>query len=456
VIGTLDPLQSLLDRAFSELQPVAQPTPTLAQRPTPMPPGATATPIATPNTSVNDAKTAQNAVSQAQLSLSNARAYGVDQLWQAIGDYTTATINLSNAIAQFDAAISGGGDTAPASLSFQLAQGAYATASSRLTSVTDAVNSTITSMQSSLVTAQNALNNPGSRYDINLDAARADVSSALAMVNNAALSASSAKTKLTQADRSLTTVSDAITGGYLSAVNALAKVSATPKPADVISASASVTSAQATLDNALNNLANATLIAPTSGSIASVNGQVGEQVGTPTTGFIVMAATGAIALHGTIGEADVAKIKLGQVANITVDALGAGTRMTGKVTSLDPVATIQQGVPVYGADVTIDVPTAGVRPGMTGTAQIILTSKTNVLTVPNLAIRSQAGRRFVQVLIEGQAVDTDATFGIANDTLTEVTGGLKEGDLVILPQARGGATNRPGGPPGPGGGPVFR
>jgi len=52
--------------------------------------------------------------------------------------------------------------------------------------------------------------------------------------------------------------------------------------------------------------------------------------------------------------------------------------------------------------------------------------------------------------------DVDATFGIANDTLTEVTGGgLKEGDLVILPQARAGATvapNRGGQQGGPVGG----
>jgi multidrug efflux pump subunit AcrA (membrane-fusion protein) len=144
------------------------------------------------------------------------------------------------------------------------------------------------------------------------------------------------------------------------------------------------------------------------------------------------------------------------VANVTVDALGATTRMTGKVTGVDPVATIQQGVPVYGVDVTIDVPNAAMRPGMSGTANVILVSRQDVLTVPNLAVKTQGSRRYLQVLKDGQPVDVDATFGISNDTLTEVTGGgLKEGDLVVLPQARAGATVAPnrGGPqlgPGPG------
>jgi macrolide-specific efflux system membrane fusion protein len=99
---------------------------------------------------------------------------------------------------------------------------------------------------------------------------------------------------------------------------------------------------------------------------------------------------------------------------------------------------------VYGIDVTIDLPNAQVKPGMTGTATVIIASKQGVLTVPNLAIRTTAGRRYLQVLKDGEAVDTDVTFGIANDTTTEVVSGVAEGDLVVLPAARATATARPG------------
>ena len=140
---------------------------------------------------------------------------------------------------------------------------------------------------------------------------------------------------------------------------------------------------------------------------------------------------------------------------MTVDAVGTA-KMTGKITSLDPVATIASGVPVYGIDVTIDLPSAQVRPGMSGTAQVILASSPNTLVVPNLAVRTQTGRRYLTVLKDGQQVDIDVTFGIASDTVTEILTGVQEGDVVVLPQPRAAASgaNRGvqfgggGGPPG--------
>jgi hypothetical protein len=114
--------------------------------------------------------------------------------------------------------------------------------------------------------------------------------------------------------------------------------------------------------------------------------------------------------------------------------------MTGKVTSLDPVATIASGVPVYGIDVTLDLPSAQVKPGMSGTAQVILASSPNALTVPNLAVKTQTGRRYLTVMKDGQPVDTDVTFGISNDTVTEVLTGVTEGDVVVLPQPRAAAS----------------
>src|SRR5260221_44356 len=156
-------------------------------------------------------------------------------------------------------------------------------------------------------------------------------------------------------------------------------------------------------------------------------------------------------LIGTeLARASTAKLKLGQVANVTVDAL-TGQKMTGKVTSLDPVATISQGVPVYGIDVAIDVPATTLKAGMSGTAAVILASKQNVLTVPNTTIRTVSGQRGVQVLKGREVVDTAVTFGLSNDTVTEVVSGLTEGDTVIIPQAKANTSAQPNRGGGPGG-----
>ena len=227
-------------------------------------------------------------------------------------------------------------------------------------------------------------------------------------------------------------------------------------PFNLQSAQVSVDNAQNSVTTAKSNLDAAVLAAPAAGIVASIANQVGEFVtgGNTNSAFIVLTNTTSMVLHGTVGEADIAKLKLGQVANVTVDAL-TGQRMTGKVTSLDPVATISQGVPVYGIDIAVDVPASGLKAGMSGTAAVILASKQNVLTVPNTTIRTVNGQRGVQVLNGGEVVDTAVTFGLSNDTVTEVVNGLAEGDTVVIPQARASASTQPNrgvqlGPPGGG------
>ena len=97
---------------------------------------------------------------------------------------------------------------------------------------------------------------------------------------------------------------------------------------------------------------------------------------------------------------------------------------------------------------------------MSASASVILASKQNVLTVPNTTIRTVNGQRGVQVLKDGEVVDTAATFGLANDTVTEVVTGLAEGDVVIIPTVRAptssGQPNRGAGQAIPGGGVIQR
>ena len=341
----------------------------------------------------------------------------------------------------------------------------YNLASLKLTSAIDSVTSPLSSIASNVTTAQASLNTTNTRTMTALDRSRTDLATLLTAVTAEPQLASSTKTKLSQAGTSLSTVNDAIGG---SIVNAMQNVDATiqrsaqsvqsaqtnvaQQPFNLANAKASVDNAATNVQTAQANLDTATLYAPSSGIIASIASAVGESAASPV---MVLTGSSALTLHGTIGEADVAKLKVGQVANVTVDAVGTSARMTGKVTSVDPTATIQQGVPVYGVDVTIDLPNQQVRPGMSGTANVVIASRQGVLTVPNLAIRTTSGKRYVQVLKDGEAVDTDVTFGIANDTVTEVTAGLAEGDLVVLPQSRTTSTPRPGGGFGGGGGPVI-
>ena len=417
-----------------------------------------------------DLRNALNAITSANSpALQNARSNSITLLSPAVADYESSRAALLSVVSDYDAAAAAGRDTTSLGPTFQLAQTNYTIATSRLTTALDTTSAVLGTVQTAVTTAQSSLNTQATR-DLHgqFDQWRADLASLYTLVGSQQQNVSTAKLKLSQVTGYVSTMSDAIGGSIATAAQnvsttqqrgqqsidaALTNVNA--KPFDLTNAQASVDNASTAVQNAQTNLDNAVVTAPTAGVVASIASQVGETAANP---FMVLANTTAMVLHGTVGESDVAKLKIGLVANVTVDAIGTGARMTGRVTSLDPVATIQQGVPVYGVDVQIDVPSPQVKAGMTGTANVVIASKQGVLVVPNLAIRSSAGKRFVQVLRDGEAVDTDVTFGIANDTATEVTSGLAEGDLVVLPAARAtasGTTQQRGGGFGGGGAPVI-
>jgi multidrug efflux pump subunit AcrA (membrane-fusion protein) len=418
-----------------------------------------------------DLRNAMNAISAANApAMQNARANSLTLLSPALSDYRSARSALLSAVSDFDNALAAGNDTLSAASSVQLAQTNYTIAASRLTSALDTTSAVLTTVQTSVTTAQSSLNTLATKaLHTPFDQWRADLATLYAVVGAQQQNVSTVKLKITQAATYLGTVNDAVGGSIANATQNVtttaqrgqqsidsATTALNSKPYDLASSQASVDNAASAVDTAQNNLANATVTAPSAGVVASIASQVGETAANP---FMVLANTTALVLHGTIGESDVAKVKLGLVANVTVDAVNAAGKMTGRVTSLDPLATIQSGVPVYGIDVTIDLPNSQVKPGMTGTATVIVASRQGVLTVPNLAIRTTGTRRYLQVLKDGEAVDVDATFGIANDTTTEVLTGVAEGDLVVLPAARATATARPGtgggGFGGGGGAPVI-
>lgn len=407
--------------------------------------------------SSSDVNSARQSLYAADLALANAQSYGSITFANDLAAFLSARDALLSATTSFDNAIGAGADTSASVASYQTLLLNYNLAQATLSSAIDTLTGFVTSAQTSANAAATSLNSNNSRFNANLDQARGDILVLQNLYTTDAQYALSAKTRSTQTTAQVSTITDAVSGSLVSATNAIttaqqqadtslrnAQSAVANIPFNLQSASVSVQNAQTAVDTAKANLDAAVLTAPTAGVVASVANQVGEFVsgGNTNSAFIVLTSTNAMVLHGTIGEADISKLKLGQVSNVTVDAI-ASAKMTGRVISLDPVATISQGVPVYGVDIAIDVPADGVKAGMTGTANVILASKQNVLVVPNTAIRSVSGQRGVQVLKGGEIVETPAQFGLSNDTLTEVVSGLAEGDTIVIPQARAGASTQP-------------
>ncbi|MEK7187848.1 MAG: efflux RND transporter periplasmic adaptor subunit [Patescibacteria group bacterium] len=172
----------------------------------------------------------------------------------------------------------------------------------------------------------------------------------------------------------------------------------------------------------------------------------------------------------SLNEVDAAKVKVGQRATLTFDAID-GLNITGKVATIDALGTVSQGVVTYNVKIAFDTQDDRVKAGMTANASIITDMKQNTLAVPSSAVKSQGDSRYVEIPDEevasgspqGVALQNPprvqmVEVGISNDTLIEIVTGLSEGDQVITrtinssastaataPSLFGGQGNRVGG-----------
>ncbi len=216
----------------------------------------------------------------------------------------------------------------------------------------------------------------------------------------------------------------------------------------VKSAKASVDQAQISVDQAQKNLDNAKLIAPISGYVSAVNYNVGD---TASGTAVTLADISKLQVKVTIAEVDIAKIKAGQAAQMTLDAL-PGNTYNASVLEIGPVGTVTSGVVNYPVTVAITNTDNAIKPGMTANLAITVDQRDNVLTVPLRAVKTQGTQKVVTVLYQGQQIPVNVTTGLTSDTSAEITSGLKEGDVVVLNATQ---TRQTGGG-GPGGfGAIF-
>ena len=225
---------------------------------------------------------------------------------------------------------------------------------------------------------------------------------------------------------------------------------------DIQLADEAVKTAELGVRQARIDLDGAILRAPFDGVVSAVAGNVGEQTASGTA-LVTLVDPAQLRVDVTVDESDIAKVAPGQRAEITFDAL-EGARFAGKVLAVAPAATVTQGVATYTVAVSIENPTQPVPIGVTANVAIVTSEKSNVLLVPNRALRRQGRDQVVDVLVNGKAELRTVQTGLANDQVTEVTRGLEEGETVLIPAT---TTTQPriggfGGPPGGGfAGPVV-
>jgi uncharacterized membrane protein YgcG len=170
----------------------------------------------------------------------------------------------------------------------------------------------------------------------------------------------------------------------------------------------------------------------------------------------------------SLSESDVSKVKVGQAATVTPDAL-TGVELAAHVSAISTVGTTTSGVVSYNATLTLDQTNSQVKPGMSASASIIVAQAQGV-NVPNSAITGTGSIATVTLDKNGKKTQQQVAVGLRGTTRTQIVSGLSAGDQLAvtttLPPLTsgtsttsstgsgtlGGTTVRPGGFGGGGGG----
>ena len=137
-------------------------------------------------------------------------------------------------------------------------------------------------------------------------------------------------------------------------------------------------------------------------------------------------------ITANVVESDVAKMAVGQAADVSIAAVGAD--LTGVVKSIAPTATgnTTGDVVNYAVTVSLQNPPAAVRAGMTADVTITIASANNVLTVPAAALRGTTGNYSVLVMgADGTPVAQGVEVGLVTNSTAEIKSGLTEGQQVV-------------------------
>ncbi len=243
-----------------------------------------------------------------------------------------------------------------------------------------------------------------------------------------------------------------VTSGERAVAAAKASLDATiagADPLDVQSSQLSLQMKQDALEIAQQALADTIVRAPFSGTVAKVNVQKYATIGSGTSVATLVSDNQSVDI--SVNEVDAAKLKVGEKATITFDAL-ANISIAGTVATVNTIGTASSGVVSYAAMITFDTPNQDVKPGMSATVSIITGTATGI-TIPSAAVKGATGQSYVQVFnppLANSATSPGATsttppvrtpviLGLSGDTEVIVERGLVAGDQVVT-QTTAGAT----------------
>ncbi len=186
------------------------------------------------------------------------------------------------------------------------------------------------------------------------------------------------------------------------------------------------------VQDAKNALEDYYIRAPFDGVITKIDAKIGELT-SANEPLVSMIGAGVFQIESYVPEVNIAQIKLGDEANVTLDAYGETVPFYAKVISIDPAETIRDGVSTYKTKFQFSEKDDRIKSGMTANVLVTTFNKPNTIVVPGGVVFDKNGKKFVQIKNDEKIIDREVFLGsVSSLGQVEVISGLADGEMVIL------------------------
>jgi multidrug efflux pump subunit AcrA (membrane-fusion protein) len=238
----------------------------------------------------------------------------------------------------------------------------------------------------------------------------------------------SAQASVDGAEASVTTATTALheTHVYAPATGTVVSVESI-SPGDEVSGSSSGTSSSSSPGSSASGGTSTTSAGSLGGSASSGSSASSSS---SSSGLAEIVNTSKMTMTVAFSESDISKIRAGQAATVTLEAL-TGVELAAHVSSVSTLATTSSSVVSYDATLTLDQRDSRVKPGMSASAAVV-TGQAQGVTLPNSAVTGTGSLTTVDLLHNGKTSSTRVVVGLRGDSRTQIVSGLSAGDQVVV------------------------
>jgi membrane fusion protein (multidrug efflux system) len=156
---------------------------------------------------------------------------------------------------------------------------------------------------------------------------------------------------------------------------------------------------------------------------------VGGVIESADSSLFVVEDLDTLILRVNVPERELAKLSVGQLAELSFDAVPNRT-FAGKIALISPY--VDSSTATFAVRIRVTETGGLLRPGMFARVAIVYERKPDALQIPRTALLDGDGPPKVFVVSNGKAAERAVRLGLSSGAMIEVLDGLKDGEQVVV------------------------